>query len=246
MICPSCNKEIPDQPQPTFCPHCGERITPEPPKSCPWEERERLGFITSLTSTLKESLLKPGDFFRKTPVTGGLGSPLVYAIIWGTLGMMFGVIWQILFGGVLEMIAQPLGTKTEFRPDYLLAIAVLSPLIVIISIFIISGILHLCLMLIGGNRKGFEATFRVVSYSYGAQVFSAIPLCGGIIGAIWMIVIEIIGLKESHGISGGKATLAVFLPLIFCCILIAVFIAILIPIIIGALGSIPTIKGVPI
>ncbi len=246
MVCPSCNRDLPDQPELTFCPHCGTRITPEPPKSCPWEERERLGFITSLTSTLKESLLRPSDFFRKMPVTGGLGSPLIYAMIWGTLGMMFTVVWQIISGGVLEMMVKPPGMKQEFGPEYLLALAILSPLFVIIGLFIGSGILHLCLMLIGGNKKGFEATFRVVSYSYGAQIFSAIPFCGGLIAAIWMIVIEIIGLKEAHGISGGKAALAIFLPLIFCCVLIAIFIAILIPIIIGAIGSIPSLKGIPI
>lgn len=246
MICPSCNRDVPDQPEPTFCPHCGGRIAPEPPKFCPWEERERLGFITALTSTLKESLLKPSEFYRKMPVSGGLGSPLIYAILWGTLGIMFGLIWQILFGGLLEMVAQFRGMGREFGPGYLLAIAILSPIIVIISIFIGSGILHLCLMIIGGNKKGFEATFRVISYANGAQIFFAIPLCGAFIGAVWMIVIEIIGLREAHGISGGKAALAVFLPLIICCGLGIIFIAIMIPIIIGAIGSIPSLKGIPV
>jgi hypothetical protein len=246
MLCPSCNREIPEQPGVIFCPYCGWKTTPEPLKSCPWEERESLGFITAVTSTLKESLLKPGEFFRKMPVTGGIGSPLIYAMIWGTLGMMFAVVWQILSGGMLEMFARPPGLRHEFGPRYLLALAVLSPLFAIMGLFIGSGILHLCLMLIGGNKKGFEATFRVVSYSYGAQIFSAIPFCGGFIGAIWMIVIEIIGLKEAHGISGGKAALAIFLPLIFCCVLAAIFIAIMIPIIIGAIGSIPSLKSIPI
>lgn len=246
MICPSCNREIPEQPDLSFCPYCGGKIIPEIPKSCPWEERERLGIINSIISTLKESLLRPSDFFRKMPVSGGLGSPLFYAIILGTLGIMFALIWQILFGGVIEMVAQPPGIRREYGPGYLLALAILSPILVIIVVFIGSGILHLSLMIIGGNKKGFEATFRVVSYANGTQILSMIPFCGGLIGAIWMIVLEIIGLKEAHGISGGKAALAVFLPIIICCGLGLILLALLIPILVGTLGSIPSIKGVPI
>lgn len=252
MLCPSCNRNLPEQsgipsgPELTYCPYCGGKIIPEAPKSCPWEERERLGLIPSLISTLKGSLLKPGIFFKNMPVSGGIGGPLFYAMILGTLGIMFGIIWQILFGGMLKMMAQPPGISQEYGPGVLLAIAILSPLIVIMGVFIGSGILHLCLMILGGNKKGFEATFRVISYANGAQILSAIPLCGGFIGAIWMIVLEIIGLKEAHGISGGKAALAVFLPLIVCCGIGIVLLAILIPIIAGTIGSISSIKGIPI
>lgn len=245
MICSSCNRNLPEQPELTFCPYCGGKIIPETPKSCPWEERERLGLFTSLTSTLKESLMRPSEFYRKMPVSGGLGSPLIYAMIWGTLGIMFGLIWQILFGSIIEMMVQTPGMRGKFGPGYLLVLAILSPILVIIGIFIGSGILHLCLMIVSGNKKGFEATFRVVSYANGAQILSVIPFCGGFIGAIWMIVIEIIGLKEAHGISGGKAALAVFLPIIFCCG-IGLILAIMIPLFIASLGSFPSIKGIPI
>jgi len=246
MICPFCNRDLAERTDLSFCPYCGERIRPEAPKSCPWEERERLGLLPSLISTLKESLFRPGDFYRKMPVSGGIGSPLFYAIIVGTIGIMFALIWQMLFGGIIEMIAQPPGIRREYGPGSLLALSILSPVIVIIALFIGSGILHLCLVIIGGNRRGFEATFRVVSYAYGSQVLSIIPFCGGLIGAIWMIVIEIIGLREAHGISGGKAAVAVFLPLIICCGLSLILLAILIPLLLGTFGSIPSLKGVPI
>lgn len=250
MVCPSCNRDIPEQsgipsgPDLSFCPYCGGKIVPEIPNSCPWEERERLGFIPSIISTLRESLFKPGDFFRNMPVTGGIGGPLFYAMILGTVGIMFGIIWQILFGGMFEIIAQPPGTRKEYGPGFLLTIAILSPFIVIAGVFIGGGILHLCLMILGGNKKGLEATFRVISYANGASILSAIPLCGGIIGAIWTIVLEIIGLKEAHGISGGKAALAVLLPLIVCCGMI--ILAILIPVLVGTIGSISSMKGIPI
>jgi hypothetical protein len=69
-------------------------------------------------------------------------------------------------------------------------------------------------MMVGGNRKGFEATFRVIAYSWSTQIFTLVPLVGSFIIPIYALVIEIIGLRESHGIGSGRAALAIFLPFI--------------------------------
>ena len=39
---------------------------------------------------------------------------------------------------------------------------ILAPVLVVVGLFLVSGIIHLCLMLLGGARRGFEATFRVM------------------------------------------------------------------------------------
>ena len=94
----------------------------------------------------------------------------------------------------------------------------LIPVLVILGMFIASGIIHLCLMIVGGARKSFETTFRVVCFSSGStSLLSMIPFCGGMISAVWNIVVEIIGLARSHEIDTGKAALAVLLPIIVCC-----------------------------
>jgi hypothetical protein len=105
------------------------------------------------------------------------------------------------------------------------------PILTIIGVFIGGGILHVCLMIVRGNRKGFEATFRVIAYAMGTQIFGIIPFLGGAVGAIWALVIEIIGLRESHGISTGRAALAIFLPILVILALLAVLAAVMIPII---------------
>ena len=92
------------------------------------------------------------------------------------------------------------------------------PVIVIVGMFIGSGILHLCLMIVGGAKKPFETTFRVVCFSSGSTyLLSMIPFCGGMIAGVWNIVLECIGLARAHEIDTGKAVLAVLLPLIVCC-----------------------------
>ena len=94
----------------------------------------------------------------------------------------------------------------------------LSPVIVIVWMFIASGILHVCLMIVGGAKKSFETTFRVVCFSAGSTtLLSIIPICGGLISGVWNVVLEIIGLARAHEIDTGKAVIAVLLPLVVCC-----------------------------
>lgn len=54
-------------------------------------------------------------------------------------------------------------------------------------------------------------------------LFQIVPFCGPLVGAIWGIVIEIIGLAQTHRVSTAKAAFAVFLPLILavtCCVVV--------------------------
>jgi hypothetical protein len=95
---------------------------------------------------------------------------------------------------------------------------VLSPLFVVIGLFIGSAILHLCLMLVGGANRPFETTFRVVCFTAGsANLFSMIPICGGFVALIYSIVLECIGLSRAHQTTTGKALMAIFLPMVACC-----------------------------
>jgi hypothetical protein len=87
------------------------------------------------------------------------------------------------------------------------------PVMVIVGMFVASGILHLCLMIVGGAKKPFETTFRVVCFSSGSTyLLSMIPFCGGLIAGVWNIVLECIGLARAHEIDTGKAVMAVLLP----------------------------------
>ena len=111
--------------------------------------------------------------------------------------------------------------------------AVLMPFLVTIGLFIGGGILHLCLMLVGGANRSFETTFRVACFTAGAaNLFSMIPICGGIVALVYHIVLECIGLSRAHPTTTGKALMAIFLPLIVCCGLM-----ILLGIMLGGFGA---------
>ncbi len=212
-----------------------EEMAPE--SYCMWEDMENLGFFKAFFGTIWEVLFHPSLFFSRMPVERGLGYPLIFALVMGVLGGMFGLLYQFvmmfIFGGFSE--SEGFG---GFSVPMLIGSAIGLPIITVIGVFIASGILHVCLMIVRGNRKGFEATFRVIAYAMSTQVFGIIPILGGMIGGIWSLVVEIIGLRESHGISTGRAAFAMFLPVLVILALVIILAAILIPIILRILSDV--------
>ena len=53
-----------------------------------------------------------------------------------------------------------------------------------------------------------------------------VPVCGAMVSGIWALVCTVIGISKTHNIPTGKAVLAVFLPMIACCVIVGVFAAI--------------------
>jgi hypothetical protein len=185
-------------------------IPPHPKEGreyCPWEDMENLGFFQAFFTTLRNVLFSPTTFFGRMPSRRGLSNPLIFALIMGVLGKVLGLTWQ-------QVLSLRFGKFPELSPNHFIAIAIVLPLIVLAGLYIGSGIVHVCLTLVGGNRRGFEATFRVIAYSGAAEIFSLIPFIGSIVTFIYALPITIIGLRENHGTSTGKAVLAVFLPAI--------------------------------
>ena len=113
------------------------------------------------------------------------------------------------------------------------AIIIISPLFVTITMFIASAVLHLLLLIVRGGKNGFEATFRVVSYSQAAQIWGVIPFVGGFIGGLWILIVQIIGLREIHETSYLRVILALLIPVALILLLV---LAIVIPLLVFGLG----------
>jgi hypothetical protein len=249
MFCPHCGKEIAEGQ--VFCQHCGAKLVEAAPISEPrektsWEDRESRGFLRGLFTTLNEVLFHPSVFFKKMPVIGGLTDPLLYALILGMAGLIFSSFWQILLQGAMQGLMIP-GMKAApgqniFSGIFMAVLAFLFPFLIILGLFITSGILHVCLMLARGARSGFEATFRVVAYANSAYIFLVIPFCGSLLAAVWAVVLTIIGLREAHETTGGKAAFAVFLPVVVCCGLVLIAIALFMGAAAASLGTMMQIQ----
>jgi hypothetical protein len=212
-----------------FCQQCGSRLAAEGGpgipdggrRKTPWEDREGNGYLSGLFMTVKDVLLNPSDFFKKMAVTGGLTGPLLFAMIIGMVGLLFISLWDLVLHDSMQSFMTPemMGAAGRGMPN---AIAspfsmVMMPFMLVLWLFIVSGMLHFFLMVVRGANAGFEATFRVISYSVSPFLFMVIPYCGTMIAMLWMLTLTIIGLRDAHRISGGKATAAVLLPFLMCC-----------------------------
>ena len=164
-------------------------------------------------------LTRPAEAFTAMRREGGFGEPLIYAVI----GASAGAIVQFLFSLVLHSVGIVANQRNALAGVAGMGIGsvgfiILFPLVLIIGLFIGAGIIHLCLMLVGGAKQPFETTFRVLAFSQGSTgVLQMIPVCGGLIAAVWGLVVNCIGLARAHETDTGRAALAVMLPVIVCC-----------------------------
>jgi len=198
-------------------------------KYSPWESGE--GFLWAFLKTTREALFLPTRFFKKIASGEGYGPPLIYGVIVGIIGFGMGILWQWFFFSQWFPIEKISVLSSSF---FFAIISIAIPLMVIFSILIGSCVTHLCLMIVGGNKKGFQGTFRAVCYSFSGYLFGIIPFIGSTIGGIYAMILTILGVREIHGISTGKAVLAVLLPIIVVAGL-GILAAILIPLFFGSL-----------
>jgi hypothetical protein len=185
----------------------------------PWEHREQLGFWKAYVDTVVTVLTKPGEAFAMMKTEGDMTGPLLFALIGGCAGIIVSVLVQLALHSIGFMAdRQSAMFGIGMVGIWSLAYILFAPVLVAIGVFIGSGILHLCLMIVGGAKKSFETTFRVVCFTSGSTyLLSMIPFCGGMIAMVWNIVVEIIGLARAHETETGKAVMAVLLPIIVCC-----------------------------
>jgi hypothetical protein len=212
-------------PQPSGAPSgeplsIGSATTASEQSGLPWENRERVGFVNGLWETIVMVLTRPNEAFGVMRREGNFLDPLLYAVLLGTLGAVVAFIYQ----GVLQSVGlmatgdrDGLAALVGFGATSILML-VLMPVFLLVGIFVGSAITHVCLMLVGGANQSYETTLRVMSYSSGsANVLQIIPVCGGLISAVYTVVLNCIGLARAHQTDTWRAVVAVLLPAVVCC-----------------------------
>jgi hypothetical protein len=175
--------------------------------------------------TTKQVLGAPKPFFRTMPTEGGIGPPLLYAVLIGWIGVVVAGFYSALFQSIMGPSLAPFARNPElaealgFAQSWLgfFVQAVVAPVGITIGVFIAAGIFHLMLLVLGGAQRDFEATFRAVSYAQAPAIAMIIPFCGSPIAWIWGLVLYVIGISEAQRVSRGKAAAAVLLPLLLLC-----------------------------
>ena len=180
----------------------------------PWERRDRFGFLNGLYLTIKDVLLSPGQFFHRMPSQVGLTQPLLFAVVLGVAATFFFWMWSLAGSSLQMLVARNLGDALS-GPWWSFVLFLFSPILVSVGVIVKAALIHLVLMLLGGNKLGFEATFRVSAYSEAASVLALLPFCGPVLGVVWSLVVVIIGLYSIHETEPWRAVIAVLAPMAF-------------------------------
>ncbi len=196
-------------------------VEPQPTarQGLPFEDPQR-PFIDGFIETLKLMITAPRDAYRMMEPEGDIVRPLIYAVLLGWIGVIAGQIYNIVFqGAMMSALASRMhGMNFPLTAGSSIVLMVIGPIIVLIVLFIWSALVHLCLMMVGGATKSFTATLKALAYAQTASLAQLVPMCGGLIGFVWALVLQIFGVAAAHETTEGKAAVAVLLPIVVCCL----------------------------
>jgi hypothetical protein len=168
--------------------------------------------VGSFVVTVRSIVLNPVGFFRDMPRRGGFVNPLVFAVI---CAVVYGVLSGII--GFLINLVVGNGFGSSFLG--LLGSIVGTPIGTVVGLFIGAGIFHLLvLLLVKPSNAGFEATFRVVAYATVTLLvtwLAVIPILGVLVSlaaAVYSIFLNVVGIRETHATTTGRAALVVLIP----------------------------------
>lgn len=191
--------------------------------------------VQSFIETARTVLIDPNTAFTQMRREGGLVPPLIYFLIGMLIGVVGSMVWQMFGLGMGAGMGGFGGATAPFAGTGMLIIV---PVCATIGIFVGSAIIHFALGLFGGQKFSYETTFRVMAYAIGSSYpIGLIPICGGLIGAVWGIVVAVIGMSQAQETTIGKAAAAVLTPTVICCALLFIFSAMIAALIFGAAAS---------
>jgi len=166
--------------------------------------------VQSFINAVRNVVTAPVGFFRGIRRQGDFLNPLLFAIICYEV--------SAILSGLLRLVGVGMGNTQGFG-SFLVSI-ILAPIGAAIGLFIGAAIVHLLVMLIVGSRNaGFEGTFRVTAYSSVTSLVSWIPIIG-VIASLYGVYIAIMGIREVHSTTTGRAALVVLIPVILIIILV--------------------------
>lgn len=201
------------------CPHCGhdaDASADECPLCgtpldgpVPWED-PRLGFAAGIRETWRESLFEPARFFGRIRDEGTVLRPLLYFLLVTVATSLAALVWEAqgltlahMAGYVEAGGAAAAGPAVSF---------VLSPVIAVVIALVLTVTFHLGALMVAPDRRGMGATARVVFYAAGPSVLAAVPILGPVVGAVWGLVLQVVGLREVHRTTIPRGVFMVFWP----------------------------------
>jgi len=209
----------------------GAGVRPPGMSASAGEEFDYRDPVGTFVRATRGALTSPAGFFRGMTRQGDFVNPILYALICYEIYAVLAGIIGLLFGGLASLGSGTAGEQAAGAATSVggfIASVILAPFLATLILFVMAGIKHLLVMLIvGASNAGFEATLRVQSYTFATRVFWWIPILGALVGFFYGIYLSIVGIREVHATTMGKAAMVVLIPVAVVLLLMAVLAAVL-------------------
>lgn len=147
----------------------------------------------------------------------------IVAIYSAILALLFAFA-STLFGSMMGGFGAMFGAGAGIAGA--IAIFVIFLILLIIGAFINGAILHIGVYIVGGKR-GITQTIKALMYgSTPGLLLGWIPIIG-FLALIWSLVLEVLGIRQLHELTTGKAIVAVIIPIVIIVILAMVLAAVI-------------------
>jgi hypothetical protein len=175
--------------------------------------------VESFADVVRRVVLQPVGFFAGLPRRGSLLNSLVFALICTEIAAILGGILSLAGAGRAFVTGYGFQVPENQGFGEFIGSVILAPIGGVIGVFVVAGIAHLLVRLVvGATNAGFGATFRVAAYTSVTSLVSWIPFVGGLL-ALYGIYLAVVGIREMHSTTTGKALVVVLLPVIVVVVL---------------------------
>ena len=178
--------------------------------------------VLSIWERIKGFLFRPSETFDASK-EDTIGDAFKYfVVLLAIYAVLFSIMVLVAFSAMSWMV-EPWAAMMGLTAGPLLAVAmfVLSLISGIIAVFIMGLWMHIWVYIVGG-RKGVKQTIKALMYgATPSYLLGWIPFVG-LIAGIWALIVEIIGIRQLHELSTGKAVLAFILAIIIPAIIAAI------------------------
>lgn len=154
-------------------------------------------YFKGLKDLVVKLIVKPADFFRDMPRTGGILDPLIFVLLASLLGVVLNAIELLMTSGV------GMGMVTVWL--------ITVPIVMVIMSFFVAGICYAAWAFMG-SKENFETSYRCLAYMqilFPIMILVSIVPYLGLACIAWWLYLMVIATREVHKVSV-KPALAVF------------------------------------
>ena len=227
--CRFCDAEISDDA--IKCPACG-RIQDEQDEN-PFTTQGK-GFFERVFDSVRPLFSSPSTFFEtlnpNLDITHGL---MFYLVIIG-IAVIADTFWNLLVGNHvrnLMMTMNPEIHNEQFNSMYMMGQVgtffgmIFRFVFSAIQPFIMAGIYHIVLLVLGEGKNGYKATLNAVFFASTPLLLYIIPFCGSFFAFFWVIALQVIGISRLQQTTTGRALTAVLAIYILILMLLVLLIS---------------------